>query len=118
MKSVTNLMRCRKVTYLSPEIIRKWRDRSLYSFTLIEILMVAVILTLLISILLPSLQEARKKAKFVRWFAFNRALNNDPDCMINFNFQRIILRDWSRVCRACFRKVNSDNGWFTIEPFV
>lgn len=57
------------------------------TFTLVEILIAVVILLILIGMFMPSLQSARQKAKFTRWYAFNRACSNDPDCVINFNFQ-------------------------------
>lgn len=57
-------------------------------FSLIEILMAATLLGLLFTMLLPVLYEAKNKAKFHRWFAFNRMCSNDPDCVVNFNFQQ------------------------------
>lgn len=56
-------------------------------FTLIEILIIIAIIAILISMLLPSLAESRNKARFVRWFAFNKQCSRDPACAVNFNFQ-------------------------------
>jgi prepilin-type N-terminal cleavage/methylation domain-containing protein len=57
------------------------------AFTLIEIMMVMVIIGILATLLMPALTEAKTQAKFTRWFAFNRAVSNDPSCIMNFNFQ-------------------------------
>ena len=57
------------------------------NFTLIEILIVVAIMFILIALLGPSYQNARKRAMFTRWFGYNNMLSNNPSCVINFNFQ-------------------------------
>ncbi len=38
-------------------------------------------------LLLPGLSESKTRARFVRWFAFNKQCSRDPACSVNFNFQ-------------------------------
>jgi hypothetical protein len=57
------------------------------NFTLIEILLVMVIMFILAGLLAPGLIQAKQRAKFERWFAYNKQWNRDADCVINFNFQ-------------------------------
>lgn len=61
------------------------KDRS--GFTLIEIMIVLVVIGILATLLMPLLNDAKVQAKYVRWVAYNRNLSNDPNCIINFNFQ-------------------------------
>ena len=56
-------------------------------FTLVEILIVIAVIGILAAMLLPTLQDAKIQAKYMRWLAFNRNCSNDPNCIINFNFQ-------------------------------
>jgi hypothetical protein len=49
--------------------------------------MVIIIIGLLAAMLLPFLKEAKMQAKYTRWLVYNRSCSNDPDCLINFNFQ-------------------------------
>jgi len=56
-------------------------------FTLIELVMVMAIVMLLVTLTLPSYRDARQRAKFARWYAYNQQWNRDPDCVVNFNFQ-------------------------------
>jgi concanavalin A-like lectin/glucanase superfamily protein len=58
------------------------------SFTLIEIMITIGILIILSGMFLPSLIESKFRAKYVRWFAYNNALNRDPKLIVNFNFQQ------------------------------
>ncbi len=68
-------------------ISAKLKSNRKFSFTLIEILLVLFIMGILAGLLYPAFVEARIKAKYTRWFAFNKQCNRDPDCVINFNFQ-------------------------------
>ncbi len=56
-------------------------------FAFIEITMAILVLAILLAILIPTLGRARDRAKFVRWFAFNRQCADDPTCVVNFNIQ-------------------------------
>lgn len=56
-------------------------------FTLVEIYIAMIIFTILVAILIPTLKRSLQWAKYNRWLAYNRVLSNDPDCVINFNFQ-------------------------------
>ena len=67
-------------------------------FTLIEILIMLLIFAILAAIFLPSLSRAKDRAKFVRWFAFNRQCANDPACIVNFNFQEGEGNTLSNIC--------------------
>lgn len=66
----------------SKEILRTGRF-----LTFVEILFVTVIIGLLLAILIPSFRDARQRAKYTRWFAYNQTWNRDGDCVINYNFQ-------------------------------
>ncbi len=56
-------------------------------FTLVEILIAIVVVAILMAMSYPALSRAVHRAKFTRWYAFNRQCSNDPACVINFNFQ-------------------------------
>ncbi|HOK03998.1 MAG TPA: hypothetical protein PLN24_01955 [Victivallales bacterium] len=58
-----------------------------HSFTLVEIYIAMMIFLILLTFLMPRLYRSVQWAKFNRWLAYNRALSNDPDCVLNFNFQ-------------------------------
>lgn len=57
------------------------------SFTLMEILITIIIIMILAGMFMPLLSESKFRAKYVRWLAYNSALNRDPKLIINFNFQ-------------------------------
>jgi competence protein ComGC len=56
-------------------------------FTVIEVFVACIIAAILMSMLVPALYRSIQWAKFNRWYAYNRGLSNDPDCIVNFNFQ-------------------------------
>jgi prepilin-type N-terminal cleavage/methylation domain-containing protein len=58
-----------------------------HPFTLIELLIVISVIGLLTGMLGPSLAGSLAKTRFARWKANNAQWNNDPDCVINFNFE-------------------------------
>lgn len=57
------------------------------NYTILEILFVICIVVIIVNMLLPAFNESREKARFVRWFGFNKQCSSDPTCVINFNFQ-------------------------------
>ncbi|MFA6714162.1 MAG: hypothetical protein WCS27_02240 [Victivallaceae bacterium] len=56
-------------------------------FTIIELLLAVVIISILFAMLLPAFSESRRRARFVRWLQFNKQCSTDPACVINLNFQ-------------------------------
>jgi hypothetical protein len=69
------------------ELKRTIRTHNITCFTLIEIMMTIIVIGILAALLLPYLKEAKTQAKYIRWLQYNRMCSNDPDCLINFNFQ-------------------------------
>lgn len=80
------------------ETISAFKRRMHPRFTLVEILMVFVVFAILAAMLIPSLAKTKDKAKFTRWFAFNRACANDPSLIVNFNFQEGAGNTLTNIC--------------------
>ncbi|MFT5128736.1 MAG: hypothetical protein ACI8W8_002354, partial [Rhodothermales bacterium] len=51
---------------------------------MIELLSVITVIIILISMLLPSLSEARDTARYTRWLGFTRGLQADPSLMLQY----------------------------------
>ncbi len=66
-------------------LLPTFRMRS--RFTLIEILVAIGIIAILLAMFVPMLYRSLHMARFNRWLVFNRQCANDPNCVINFNFQ-------------------------------
>ena len=94
------------------KIIRR-RVRS--GFTFIEITMVVLLLGVLMAIMLPVLGRAKDRAKFIKWYAFNRQCANDPACIVNFNMQEGEGTTLNNICAGADVenfKANEYNGTF------
>ncbi len=81
-------------------------------FTLVEILIAIAIVAILLAITFPATNRAVNRAKFTRWYAFNRQCSNDPACVINFNFQEANGNILNNTCSG------SEVEGFKIEKYT
>lgn len=91
---------------------KKTKYRIKKFFTLVEMLVVASVIGILMGMLLPGIAKAKKRAKYIRWFAHNAIVNRDGDAVLNYNFmyndyyvnylgqQRQALRNGAIGCTA------------------
>ena len=58
-----------------------------HNFTIIELLVAITIIAILFAMLMPSISDSQKRARFISWLQYNKQCSTDPACVININFQ-------------------------------